>query len=107
MPISTARDLPPAVPVDADGDQHRLAPDGAGLPDLLVEGVEDQVGKGFLCGRQEKACRLSSRRLLIAGIDEAEKAWPHSSSVIAFTLRVGTPYTYISASVATSARSKR
>jgi len=35
---------------------------------------------------------------LIALIDEAEKLWPHSSSVIAFTLRVETPCSYISAS---------
>jgi len=37
--------------------------------------------------------------------EEAEKLWPHSSSVIAFTFRVETPCTYISASAATSARS--
>jgi hypothetical protein len=30
---------------------------------------------------------------LIALIDDAEKLWPHSSSVIAFTFRVETPYT--------------
>ena len=35
------------------------------------------------------------------------KLWPHSSSVIALTLRVETPCTYISASAATSARSDR
>jgi hypothetical protein len=38
---------------------------------------------------------------------EAEKAWPQSSSVIAFTFRVETPYTYILAGVATSACSER
>ena len=37
----------------------------------------------------------------------AEKAWPQSSSVIALTLRVETPCTYISASVETSACSER
>src|SRR5205814_5753333 len=46
-------------------------------------------------------------RWLIALIEEAEKLWPHSCSVIAFTLRVETPCTYISASAATSARSER
>ena len=51
--------------------------------------------------------RLSSRRLLIEEIAEAEKLWPHSSSVMALTLRVETPCTYISASVATSACSER
>jgi hypothetical protein len=40
-------------------------------------------------------------------IDEAEKLCPHSSSVTAFTLRVETPCTYISASVPTSAFSER
>src|SRR3546814_8507434 len=34
------------------------------------------------------AARLPSSFLLIAEIVEAEKAWPHSSSVIALTLRV-------------------
>jgi hypothetical protein len=45
-------------------------------------------------------------------IDDAEKLWPHNSSVIAFTLRVGEthafhPCTYISANAATRARSER
>ena len=47
------------------------------------------------------------RILLMAETAEAEKAWPHSSSVIALTLRVETPCTYISASVAASACSER
>jgi hypothetical protein len=47
------------------------------------------------------------QRWFIALIEEAEKPWPHSSSVIAFTFRVDTPCTYISASAATSARSER
>jgi hypothetical protein len=42
---------------------------------------------------------------LMALIDEAEKLWPHSSSVIAFTFRVDIPCTYISANAAT--RSER
>ena len=37
----------------------------------------------------------------------AEKAWPQSSSVIAFTFRVETPWTYISARLETSACSER
>ena len=44
---------------------------------------------------------------LIEEIAEAEKLWPHSSSVIAFTLRVDTPCTYLSASAATRAFSLR
>src|SRR3546814_5425758 len=52
--------------------------------------------------RSAKAARLPSSFLLIAEIVEAEKAWPHSSSVIALTLRVETPWTYVSASVARS-----
>jgi len=43
----------------------------------------------------------------MALIADAEKLWPHSSPVIAFTLRVDTPCTYISANAATSARSER
>jgi hypothetical protein len=43
----------------------------------------------------------------MAEMAEAGKAWPQSSSVIAFTFRVETPCTYISASVATSACSER
>ena len=39
------------------------------------------------------------------GAESAE--WRHSSSVMAFTFRVETPCTYISASAATSARSER
>jgi hypothetical protein len=38
---------------------------------------------------------------------EAEKLWPHSSSVITLSLGVETPCTYISASAATSAFSLR
>jgi hypothetical protein len=38
---------------------------------------------------------------------EAEKAWPHNSSVIAFTFRVETPWIYISAKAETSAFSDR
>jgi hypothetical protein len=53
------------------------------------------------------AARFASSFSLLAEIEEAEKAWPHSSSVIAFTLRVETPCTYISASVATRACSLR
>ena len=76
--------------------------------DLLVEALQ-HVGRFqvlVVLARQAEE-GLSSRRLLMAEIDEAEKAWPHSSSVIALTLRVDTPCTYISAKVATKARSER
>jgi hypothetical protein len=49
----------------------------------------------------------SSRLLLTALIDEAEKLWPHNASVTAFTLRVETPCAYISARVPTKAFSER
>src|SRR5437763_12085537 len=58
-------------------------------------------------GDPAKCARVSSSRWFIALIEEAEKLWPHSSSVIAITFRVDTPCTYISASAATSARSER
>ena len=37
-----------ALEVDADRHEYRLAGDHAGLPDLLVARVEDQVGEGLL-----------------------------------------------------------
>jgi hypothetical protein len=40
---------------------------------------------------------------LIVLMEDAEKLWPHNSSVIALTLRVETPCTYISANAATNA----
>ncbi len=43
----------------------------------------------------------------MAPIELAEKLWPHKASVTAFTLRVETPCTYISANVPTSAFSER
>jgi hypothetical protein len=42
------QNLPPSVPVDANGDQHRLAHHDAGLAHLLIAGIEDQVSKGLL-----------------------------------------------------------
>jgi len=39
--------LAPAVPVDANCDQHRLARDHAGFAHSLVARVEDHIGKGF------------------------------------------------------------
>ena len=45
--------------------------------------------------------------LLISLTAEAENACPHSSSVIAFTFRVETPCTYISAKAPTNAFSER
>ena len=41
------QDLAPPVPVDADGDQHRLARHHAALAHLLIASVEDEVGKGL------------------------------------------------------------
>ena len=100
--------LAAAVPVDADRDQHRLADNHAALAHPFVARIEDQIRKGFgqrTAGKLRQ--KLVSSRWFIALIDEAEKLWPHSSSVITFTLRVETPCTYISARAATSARSER
>src|SRR3546814_1289578 len=35
--------LPPAVPVDADRDQHRLASNHAAFAHFLVAGIKDQI----------------------------------------------------------------
>ena len=40
--------LAPALPVNADGDQHRLAGNDPVFPHPLVAGIQDQVGKGLL-----------------------------------------------------------
>src|SRR5215469_11613352 len=96
-----------AIPIDADRNQHRLAGDDPGLAHPLVARVEDQIGKSSANRRSANCARLASSRWLMALIAEAEKLWPHSSSVMAFTFRVDTPCTYISARAATSARSER
>ena len=41
------QDLAAPVPVDPDGDQHRLAHHHAAFAHLLIAGVEDEVGEGF------------------------------------------------------------
>jgi hypothetical protein len=70
---------------------------------------EQEVLPGGAAGRLAKASRLSSRRLLMAETAEAEKAWPQSFlgdrldprvKPEGRLLRVETPCTYISASVA-------
>ena len=48
------QDLAASVPVDADGDQHRLAHHHAALAHLLVARVEDEVGKGLFEGASGK-----------------------------------------------------
>ena len=97
----------PAILADRHRDQHRLAADDPGLAHPLVARVEDQIGIVLLEPPAGEMARLASSRLLIALMLEAEKLWPHSSSVIAFTFRVETPCTYISARVATNAFSER
>lgn len=84
------QDLAPSVPVDADRDQHRLAHDDAGFTHLLIARVEDEVRKRLLKRVPGKGGEALVQTL-----------------VIAFTLRVDTPWTYISASVATKARADR
>jgi hypothetical protein len=114
-----AEDLAAAVEIDADGDQHRLPGDDAGLADPLVTGIEDQIGKGL----DQPPMRELRQALVQSLVDpadptgpaegrpegrlDAEKLCPHRSSVIAFTFRVDTPCTYISANAATSAFSER
>jgi len=57
------------------------------------------ISTAWLAITQRRAPAHSARQ----GSDRG-KLWPHDSSVIALTLRVETPCTYISASAATSAR---
>ncbi|ESY74123.1 hypothetical protein X743_10260 [Mesorhizobium sp. LNHC252B00] len=55
----------------------------------------------------KNAFSASSSRTVASLTVEAEKTWPHNSSVTAFTLRVETPCTYISTSADTNAFSER
>jgi hypothetical protein len=68
--------------------------------------VEDQIREGLGQGTLGKLRQGFIQRWLIALIDAAEKLG-RTASVIAFTSRVETPRTYISASAATSARCER
>jgi hypothetical protein len=42
------QDAAPAIPADADRQQHRLAADHTGLAHALVAGIDDQIGAGLL-----------------------------------------------------------
>jgi hypothetical protein len=95
---------PPRPPSDRNGGRFQIGMGGRfqiGIPGRLRRNPHSANGRPANCAR------LASSRWLIALIAEAEKLWPHSSSVIALTFRVETPCTYISASAATSARSER
>jgi hypothetical protein len=74
---------------------------------LFVAGIEDQIGVSV----GEAPLRELGQPFVEAFVDGADrrfaKACPHSSSVIAFTLRVDTPCTYISTKADTSAFSLR
>jgi hypothetical protein len=97
----------PAVPADADRQQHRLIADHPGLAHALIARIQDQVGIGLF----EPPAGELGQLIVELDVDRADRrgreAVPHSSSVIALTLRVDTPCTYISASAATSAFSER
>src|SRR5688572_25073825 len=95
------------LPVDANRQQHRLALDHAVLTHLLIARVQDQIRIRLGEPPLGKLGQPFVEPLLIVLIVEAAKLWPHSSSVIAFTLRVDTPCTYISTSADTSAFSLR
>ena len=70
------QDLATTIPVDADGDEHRLASDHAALAHLLIAGVEDEVRKRLGKGVRGESVEAFVRRLLMAETAEAEKAWP-------------------------------
>ena len=68
-------DLPPAFPVHSNGHEYSLAHNDPALPDTLVTGIENEVRerKGSARRRSENARKLSSRVLLMALIELAEK----------------------------------
>jgi len=109
------------VPADADRQQHRLAANHPGLAHALVACVHDQVRAGIVQPPARKPCQL----LVELDVDRADRrgreavaaqrAAPSGAptaglgarrAVMALTLRVDTPWTYISASAATSAFSE-
>jgi hypothetical protein len=82
------QDLAPAIPVDAHCNQHRLRGHDAALAHFLMsQASRIRYGNGSSSRREANWARLLSRRLLIEEIAEAEKLWPHSSSVLALTSR--------------------
>ncbi len=86
------------------GDDKLNAEEAAGL-----EAGDEVRPDGYASSSRRSAKRDStpSRLALMRLMVLAENVWPHSSSVIAFTFRVDTPCTYISANALTSAFSER
>ena len=61
------KDLAASVPVDADGDQHRLAHDDAALAHLLITRVEDEGRKGLGEGARGKGFEAFVQALVDGG----------------------------------------
>jgi hypothetical protein len=74
---------------------------GNGHRSTSIKGNEDDYSKRPRIGLGGKCCiaRLWSRRLLIVLMEEAEKRWPHNSSVIALTFG---PSTWVGIAVLSS-----
>ena len=66
LAISTAR-IWRRPPIDADGDQHGLAPDDAALAHLLITRVEDDVRKGLAEGALGKGPEALVQALVDGG----------------------------------------
>jgi hypothetical protein len=60
-------DLPPALPVDADGDVHGLGAHDAALAHPLVPGIEDEVGEGLVQPARGEGREAGVERLVDLG----------------------------------------
>ncbi len=95
VPLFHSEHLAPSLPINADGYKHRSRADHGILSHFLIPRVDNQVG-------------IFAIELLVEPTYRARaKTVPQSSSLIALTFLVDTPWTNIFVSAATSAFSLR
>ena len=81
----------PSLPVHTDGHQHRPTVNNTVLSDFLVTGIQNQIRVSSSNRRRANLCSSSSSNWVARLIVAEENSCPHSSSVMALTLRVDTP----------------
>ena len=91
-----AEHLAPALPIDPDGHEHRSRADHSILPHFLIPRIDDQIGILAIEFAAGKASQFLIELLVDPLIALALKLCPQSSSLIALTFRVDTPWIYIS-----------
>jgi hypothetical protein len=91
-------DLPPAVAIHRNRDQHRLAENAPVPAHPLVAHIEDQIGVALAQPPLGKGAQALVQARLMALMEGAEKLCPHKASATALTLRGDSSCLYISAS---------